>query len=81
MEVSGEKAAEIRRAIGEILGLNENGDAEGMGCLGVRSDRFVVLWCTAATAPLVWDKMEAAGWQFVANVGSGVPMFRKTGVP
>jgi hypothetical protein len=44
------------------------------------TERFVVLQVPAAMAPLVWEWMEDAGYEFAATVGcdSGFSMFRKS---
>jgi hypothetical protein len=66
---------ESRRAA--ILDLLPLGDGEDLDVLRA-TEKFVVLWVPGAThAPEAFECMEEAGWDFVANVGSGCPMFRK----
>lgn len=44
------------------------------------TERFVVLQVPAYAAPLVWERMEDAGYDFAATIGcsSGFAMFRKS---
>jgi hypothetical protein len=63
-----------KKAIAELLEWPADGEAVVLRA----TERFAVLCFYGATqAPEVFARMEDAGWSFVANVGSGCPMFRK----
>jgi hypothetical protein len=63
-----------KQAIEELLGIDPDDDNSVLRATG----RFAVLCIHARFAPQAFERMEDAGWAFVANVGSGCPMFRKS---